>query len=138
MWMGWRSLMTIFLVGCTPTAGTNGAAPADFYYEDGKSLEERREEAIAAFDHEACATKQGAMTIEGLLGMPRCTISYIDAGAPCNDGSDCQGRCLASDQSMAANAPAGQVTGICAATDSPFGCYATVTNGAADPAICVD
>jgi len=58
-----------------------------------------------------------------------------DAGKACTTGSDCLDRCLLTDIDAAFGEPA---TGQCAATDNPFGCFQTVQDGLATPALCVD
>ncbi len=129
-------LMSALLWACAPQETTTPENEGTS--EPAKSLEEQREEAIANFDHEACQAKGGEMRIDGLLGMPRCTIPYADAGAPCTDHSDCEGRCLNDDSVTDYDAPPGEARGLCEADDSPFGCYAEIENGTLAPAICVD
>ncbi len=61
-----------------------------------------------------------------------------DAGEVCADASDCEGRCLGSDDVTDYEAAPGEAKGVCEADDSPFGCYAEISNGTPEPMICVD
>lgn len=76
----------------------------------------------------------GVVRQEGMLGMYRCVKPFADAGKACRSKSDCEGKCLATDDAM----PDADVTGACQADDSPFGCYAEVEGGKIQTAICVD
>lgn len=93
-----------------------------------------RAESLAAIDRAECEGAGGEVRQEGMLGMWRCVRPYVDAGKPCRDKSDCEGKCLATDDAM----PGDEVVGACQANDSPFGCYAEVVDGKIEGAICVD
>lgn len=101
-------------------------------------LEEQRARSLAAIDRAECEAGGGTVVQDGLLGLWRCTTPYADAGSSCRDAADCQGRCVdpegASDD---AEAP-GAARGVCEADDSPFGCYAVITDGVRGPTLCVD
>ncbi len=99
-----------------------------------KTIEEMRAESLAAIDREACEGAGGEVRQEGMLGMYRCVKSYADAGKTCRSKSDCEGKCLATDDAM----PDEETVGACQADDSPFGCYAEVEDGKITNAICVD
>lgn len=82
----------------------------------------------------ACVASGGYVERAGLLGAERCTKRYQDAGQLCHDSSQCQGQCRAQ-----GNPPIGQPTsGVCQATDNPFGCYTEVVRGQAGAGLCVD
>ena len=129
---------TIFVLSAcaAPSSPVNDEAVADG--EEGKSLEEAREEAWAEIDHAACEAAGGEVRPAGMLGMPRCVIPYADAGAICADNDDCAGKCLGSDDVTDYSASPGEMQGRCEADDSPFGCYAEIIDGSAGPALCVD
>lgn len=101
---------------------------------DGASIEDMRAQSLAEIDKEACASSGGEVRQEGMLGMYRCVKPFADAGKACRSRSDCDGKCLATDDAM----PDAEVVGVCQAVDSPFGCYAEVEGGKIQPAICVD
>jgi hypothetical protein len=95
-----------------------------------------------------CGRRGGEMRRVGLSGSYQCIVAYADAGKRCTDGDQCQGDCRA-DAGLPppprngepavperSAAPAGP--GRCQADSSPFGCYATVEDGRAGPAVCVD
>lgn len=102
------------------------------------SLEEMREASLEEIDMEACVANGGTVQQEGLLGMFRCTTPYADAGKTCRDESDCAGRCMGRDDVTDYEAKPGEAVGVCEATDSPFGCFATLQDGTPSPFICVD
>lgn len=103
-----------------------------------KSIEDARAESLAKIDKEACAAAGGDVRMEGMLGLYRCTIPYADAGKVCRDEADCEGRCLGKDGVTDYDAAPGEAVGACEATDSPFGCYAVIENGAVGATLCVD
>ena len=82
----------------------------------------------------ACQARGGTLRPVCMMGSLQCVISYPDAGRACRDGDDCQGDCRTD-----AGARAGQaVTGQCQASSDPCGCFATVEDGRATAALCVD
>lgn len=83
-----------------------------------------------------CEAAGGEVRPAGLRGWENCIQTYSDAGAPCMDGSDCEGRCLVTEGSP----DFGEKTdaGRCQATDSLFGCFQEVVDGRAQPGLCVD
>tara|TARA_Y100000052_G_scaffold27583_1_gene36791 strand:+ start:10376 stop:10687 length:312 start_codon:yes stop_codon:yes gene_type:complete len=90
-------------------------------------------------DRDACAAAGGFYERAGMLGWYRCTQQFADGGQFCRDGSECSGRCMAPDgPRMDENGEMLPVTGVCARTDNPFGCYSTVKDGYATSTICVD
>jgi len=134
--MIFRLLACLFMVSCVSVEKEDrkDASPEGLDI----SLEDQRRLAVENFDLEACDAQGGSMSIEGILGMPRCTISYPDAGNRCQDARECGGQCFANDTVTDFSAVSGEAFGICAATDSPFGCYSILVNGTPEPMICVD
>ncbi|MEX0644395.1 MAG: hypothetical protein WD076_03750 [Parvularculaceae bacterium] len=126
----------MILAGC---AAEKPAAPADAKDDaDAQSIEEKRAEALAKIDVEACKAGGGEVRQEGMLGLPRCVTPYADAGTTCRDGDDCFGRCLGDDATTNYDAPPGELVGLCEADDSPFGCYDEIEDGRSTGFICVD
>lgn len=126
----------------TEEAPTSPVAEAPVGAEDGESpsggeqtIEEMRAQSLAAIDREACEAASGEVRQEGMLGMYRCVKPFADAGKACRSGSECEGKCLATDDAMMDDE---NVVGACQANDSPFGCYAEVEDGKITNAICVD
>lgn len=135
------SLMFLLVLGCAPTNSSQengGSTDQATVGGEEKSLEEMREEAWAAIDKDACATKGGEVRAEGMFGMPRCVIPYDDAGAVCTTSEQCGGKCLGDDEVTDYNAKPGEMKGVCAPNDSPFGCYAEIIDGTADAFLCID
>lgn len=83
-----------------------------------------------------CLAKGGTYTQQGRLQMYRCVMNFSDAGKSCSDSSECQGSCLSSDTDIAAGTS--NLTGTCAATDSPFGCRQIIEGGVSKGTLCVD
>lgn len=86
---------------------------------------------------QACADRGGTYQQAGMLGGWHCIVRYADAGKRCTDGAQCQGDCRLTDVTALSRDGAAAV-GICQADSNRFGCYATLTDGKADAAICVD
>jgi hypothetical protein len=105
---------------------------------DAQSIEEMRAAALAKIDVEACRAGGGEVRQEGLMGLPRCVTPYADVGKACRDGDDCLGRCLADETATDFDAAPGEVTGVCEADDSPFGCYGEIEDGRYTGFFCVD
>lgn len=126
------------LAACAAPENADAQNEEEAASDEPKSIEEMREEALANIDQEACAEAGGEVRQEGMMGLPRCVIPYADAGKICSDESDCEGRCLASDDVSDYDAAPGEIQGRCEADDSPFGCYAEIHDGTIEGAICVD
>lgn len=90
--------------------------------------------ALSAADKLACVQSGGFVERAGMLGAERCTKPFSDAGLVCTDSGQCQGQCRGTlDTDMGAD-----VTGVCQATDNPFGCFTEIFGGKAGPGLCVD
>lgn len=90
--------------------------------------------ALSAAEKMACVQSGGFVERAGMLGAERCTKPFSDAGLVCTDSGQCQGQCrgtLDTDMGM-------DVTGVCQATDNPFGCFTEILGGKAGPGLCVD
>jgi hypothetical protein len=83
---------------------------------------------------EACAARGGQLMRVGRLQIERCVVPFSDAGKLCRDGDDCLGDCRARE----AGPNEGNITGVCAPNDLPFGCNTPIENGRAQPTLCVD
>jgi hypothetical protein len=118
--------------GNTPAASRAGPS-------EEKSIAELRAESLAKIDRKACEMKGGTVRQEGMMGLWRCTLPYKDAGKPCRDGDECEGRCIANEASAKSRpSQKGEAIGVCEADDSPFGCYGLVEDGKTEGFICVD
>lgn len=115
-------------------SGSEIAADANENAGSEPTIEDMRAQSLAEIDQEACAASGGVVRQEGMLGLYRCVKPFADAGKACRSKSDCEGKCLATDDAM----PDQEVVGACQAEDSPFGCYAEVEDGKIQAAICVD
>ena len=83
-----------------------------------------------------CLAKGGKYIKQGRSQMYRCLQQFSDGGKSCSDSSECQGSCTSSDTAIEAGTP--NVTGTCAANDSPFGCRQIIEGGVAKGFLCVD
>ncbi|MBA4804854.1 MAG: hypothetical protein H2038_09415 [Brevundimonas sp.] len=132
------ALAALLAAACQPMPGTPGApgqeAPAvDEIDTTDVPPAVRVPERTEASD---CEARGGRMTPQGRMQTLQCVVSYADAGKRCTDGDDCQGDCRVEDAPFpAAGASA---VGRCQADSGRFGCYATVENGRAQAALCVD
>ncbi|WP_022953883.1 hypothetical protein [Leucothrix mucor] len=84
-------------------------------------------------DEASCKQQGGTWGKVGLGGFMACTIPTGDAGKSCTDSSECERRCL-----TGVGEPGKQVTGQCQSSNQPFGCWAEVLKGVAQPGLCID
>ena len=84
-----------------------------------------------------CIARGGRMEPQGRMQTLQCVVAYTDGGQRCTDGDQCQGDCRVEESAGLPRAGAAAV-GRCQASSSRFGCYATVKDGRAQAAICVD
>lgn len=83
---------------------------------------------------EICAAQGGTW----LDGVELCVfLTYEDAGKPCTDKADCQGKCLALNIHTLPPAT-GPETGACAKDSKLLGCKAEILKGVRQPVICRD
>ena len=130
-----RSVLAVLagaiLVSCAPTAAppttTPTASKEDLSVEPGQTP--------SAAQTASCTTRGGEFRRSGLAGFWLCVVPYADAGKPCSDTSDCQGGCMTGPNQTPVR---GQAPGVCAASNSQFGCYSRVENGVVGPGLCVD
>lgn len=115
----------LFAAACTPMPSTD--APMD-----GPDAAPPTQSADAT----ACAARGGEMRQVGRMQSWQCVVTYADAGKACTDGDQCQGDCRIESTPFPKDGAA--VTGQCQANSQPFGCHATVEDGKATPALCVD
>lgn len=88
---------------------------------------------LPAADRAACTASGGFVERMGMAGAEGCLHYLKDAGKVCTAKADCQGMCLyQGGQPMPAHP-----TGLCAPTDSPFGCHTSIDNGKV-VGLCVD
>lgn len=86
-------------------------------------------------DEALCRANGGAFQRVCMMGNTMCVVRFADAGAACTDGSQCRsGRCYG-DGAAAIGATA---SGVCAPSNNPCGCFQRISDGKAEPALCVD
>ncbi|WP_461535031.1 hypothetical protein [Spongorhabdus nitratireducens] len=82
----------------------------------------------------ACEQHGGNWQKVGKLQRFTCILPASDAGKSCTDSSQCQVSCT-----VAGNVrPGDRVSGQCTATTHQFGCRTYVSNGQAEPTLCID
>lgn len=130
----WLGMIVLFAAaGCThfwpgESVGDGQAKPA---YERITFAGEK----ATAVERARCETAGGEVRRDGLAGWEQCIQTLSDGGQSCTDSDECLGRCELTGGFVDYETPA---TGTCQASDSLFGCFQTVEDGRADPAICVD
>ena len=122
----WIILTALLLSACTTSGYVDTTTTAIFVQIKG--------ERATLPEAKACEYAGGQVQRVGMLGYDMCVIPYADGRKVCTDGSQCQGQCR-TDNFDAYNKT---ITGQCQINNSPFGCYAEVTNGKGAPALCVD
>ena len=84
----------------------------------------------------ACVACSGDFGGHGMLGTVGCLCRTVDAGQPCDDGNDCEGKCISRDGGFQ-----------CSEHVTVFGCHAYLPRGWSEqphpkrtriPSICVD
>ncbi|CAN5374308.1 hypothetical protein BH09PSE1_BH09PSE1_14500 [soil metagenome] len=87
-------------------------------------------------DASSCAARGGEIRRVGRMQSEKCVIRFADAGKQCTDGDQCAGDCRIESTPFP---NAGQAAeGKCQAESQNFGCHASVEDGKASPAICID
>ena len=84
----------------------------------------------------ACAARGGEIRRVGRMQSEQCVIKYADAGKPCTSGDQCAGDCRITASPFPSQGETAQ--GQCQAESQNFGCHASVENGKATAAICID
>ncbi len=92
----------------------------------------------ASVDAGACQAAGGFLDRRGRMQSQICVHPYADAGKPCRDSQECDGKCVTGAQAEPGDASDGQLVGQCQADDTLFGCYAEVVDSKRVRAICVD
>lgn len=86
-------------------------------------------------DEGLCQSHGGAFQRVCRMGNTMCVVRFADAGEACTDGSQCQsGRCFGDGLAEIGVA----ASGLCAPTNDPCGCFQRISDGKAEPALCVD
>ena len=119
--------LAFIFTGCTAAVEAPGEPPEEPGYKADLTSQEKA----------ACVAAGGIVERAGLAGIERCTRIYSDAGKPCKGSDECEGQCRAGPDTEAIGHKR-LATGICQATDNPFGCFANVENGTLGPMLCVD
>jgi hypothetical protein len=100
-----------------------------------------------------CLEQGGRWEVLGLSGLG-CNLPSLDGGKACQDNRDCEGLCLADDESVMVDTPDGvkipdhsridqvnaqgeEIKGVCSMWQSDFGCQAVV-EGDKIVVICID
>lgn len=84
----------------------------------------------------SCAARGGQIKRVGRMQSEQCVIKYADAGKVCTSGEQCAGDCRIEATPFPSEGQTAQ--GRCQAESQNFGCHASVENGKATAAICID
>lgn len=85
-----------------------------------------------------CAQSGGFLAKRGKRGNLMCVQPFADAGKACTSTKECQGRCLAVDDSGGVPKLGEAAAGICQADDKLFGCFAELEQGKVKSSKCID
>jgi hypothetical protein len=130
-----RSIVPVLLIAITLCGCTTMGASADKVAKvpgpwvstsDGKTN-------ITAADRERCSAVGGEIRQTGFINFS-CVYPAPDAGKRCTDGSQCNGKCLAPEET----APNVHTEGQCSDMVNRGGCANFVINGVATGMLCVD
>lgn len=91
-------------------------------------------ESCAAKSKTECELKGGLWTKVGISLTESCIFKMKDAGKICSDKNQCEGSCIAPDDSK----PGDKSTGKCSGYDTVTGCHSFISNGIVTQEICVD
>jgi hypothetical protein len=99
---------------------------------DNQSASEKK---LTAAEIQKCKEDGGVVKNVGLMGLPKCVITYADAGKACKGASECTHSCI----TMKADVQMGaKVSGECQHDNALYGCYSIVEDGVAGPRMCAD
>ncbi|NQZ24038.1 MAG: hypothetical protein HRT53_18580 [Colwellia sp.] len=118
-------ILIILITGCASTAEISVDEPTKDF----------RQKALNNIDIQTCLGKGGVIKSVCMFAMPYCVQTFIDAGKKCSDSSDCAGDCRLEDDFVNSGT---NTSGFCSTNSDPCGCYQRITNGKAEPALCVD
>ncbi len=92
-----------------------------------------------AAERAKCEAADGRVSMGGILGHEECVQTMSDAGKACQDHRDCLSNSCRIEGAAGASIEPGQtISGKCAITDSPFGCYGMVGEGKFQGVLCAD
>jgi len=127
------AVSALILVGCSSSTSTEASGGDEVYnkvpFAGAKAT---------AKEQASCEGVGGRVVADGLAGHEICEQDLPDAGEVCKDKADCIGDCIIPPQEGRAYTIGEPATGVCSATDNPFGCVARVEKGMATPELCVD
>lgn len=109
--------------------------------ETKKYLEEKENGQLIITSPEECLASDGIWGQWGLNPEESCNLKTTDFEKECNDSSDCQGLCLASqeiEEKLLAENKSVEATGTCSELVNVYGCFAQLEQGVARGIICVD
>jgi hypothetical protein len=93
------------------------------------------EKKLTAAEIQKCKEDGGVVKNVGLMGIPKCVITYADAGKACKNSSECTKSCITMKSDIQLGA---KVAGECQHDNALYGCYSSVEDGVAGPRLCAD
>jgi hypothetical protein len=86
-----------------------------------------------------CAARGGIVKRVCITQSEFCVVPFKDAGKPCEDSSQCSGRCEVAPEFWNRSLKVGNaVKGVCQTNNDPCGCQSRVTQGKVEEIRCVD
>lgn len=120
--------------GCASEKTPDGPISVETTYEKISFAGEKATDAERA----KCDAVGGKVMRTGMAGWEHCIQDMADAGETCSDSSECTSKCLIPPQESREYSPGEAATGVCAQTDTIFGCVTFVTDGKAEHTLCID
>ena len=90
---------------------------------------------LTAAEIQKCKEDGGVVKNVGLMQIPKCVITYADAGKACKNSSECTKSCITMKSDIQLGAKA---SGECQHDNALYGCYSVIEDGVAGPRMCAD
>lgn len=117
----------IMLQGCS---GNTGGAE-----KSAKGPLSLSQQAEALTSKKACEAEGGNWQKVGRAQLAACVLPASDAGKQCSDSRDCEVACITLKEGLK---PGTSMAGQCHESTNLFGCRTHITEGVAEPTLCID
>lgn len=110
-------------------------APEEVEVSEPEPVEIPTEEEATEYEDAETCRDEGGSWIRGqdAARTQLCLKPYPDAGSPCEDEEDCNGKCLAR-----LNSETDEYEGYCQKNNNPYGCFVEMKDGKVQKEICIN